>query len=645
MADFKINKLQLSCVKLFFDRCISTPDRKLSESMISKIVEKRLRQEHELNTLMKICEPCRRHLDRYEIPSISEESSDEEVVQRVNLEVLSQESLAATSAESVTSNVAEFSQGINIETFNKGISAILTSPIDPKKIKCSRYVKEKCDEIVRNVRRHIFGLAPEVSPDEEKIKNFDEVIDQLIAKFKASDTTKGEQLQILTVLPRSWTVKKIMDTFGATKYMAQHAKQQLEEKGVLTSHKPSRVSIGLSDETKEIVTQFYESDDISRAMPGKNDYVSIRKEGKRQLVQKRLLMSTLRESYVNFVDENGNVKMGFSTFAKLRPDNCKLLTSSGTHNVCVCTIHENVNLIIHSLKKYNWSLDLETLLKSLMCKNITIDCRLRLCENCKDTSNCEQLLITEIEEKFISEIRFEQWVTTDRCYIDTLVKQPDDFVSYMVSKLEKLIPHDFIKTQQSTFLKKCKTNLKQGEFVVTCDFSENYTFVLQDEVQSHHWNAQQATIHPFVIYYKNGEQIEHLSFVVISEDLRHDSIAVNLFVSKMIEFLQVEHNFLIKKLFFISDGAASQYKNRKNFASLCQFKNKYKIEVEWHFFATSHGKGPCDAIGGTLKRMATRASLAKEREHPIKNAKELCDWAQLRKEEQLTKISFCYTTT
>ena len=83
----------------------------------------------------------------------------------------------------------------------------------------------------------------------------------------------------------------------------------------------------------------------------------------------------------------------------------------------------------------------------------------------------------------------------------------------------------------------------------------------------------------------------------------------------MIEFLQVEHNFLIKKLFFISDGAASQYKN------LCQFKNKYKIEGEWHFFATSHGKGPCDAIGGTLKRMATRASLAKEREHPIKNAK------------------------
>jgi hypothetical protein len=27
----------------------------------------------------------------------------------------------------------------------------------------------------------------------------------------------------------------------------------------------------------------------------------------------------------------------------------------------------------------------------------------------------------------------------------------------------------------------------------------------------------------------------------------------------------------------------------------------FKVRGEWHFFATSHGKGPCDGIGGTLK--------------------------------------------
>ncbi len=33
------------------------------------------------------------------------------------------------------------------------------------------------------------------------------------------------------------------------------------------------------------------------------------------------------------------------------------------------------------------------------------------------------------------------------------------------------------------------------------------------------------------------------------------------------------------------------------------------MPAEWHFFATSHGKGPSDGIGGTVKREATRASL------------------------------------
>lgn len=140
-------------------------------------------------------------------------------------------------------------------------------------------------------------------------------------------------------------------------------------------------------------------------------------------------------------------------------------------------------------------------------------------------------------------------------------------------------------------------------------------------------------------------QVKHLSFIIISEELRHDSVAVNLFISKMISFLRINQSKNINKIYFMSDGAASQYKNRKNFASLCKFKSKYGIEAEWHFFATSHGKGPCDAIGGTIKRMATRASLAKEREHPIKNARELYNWANNRKEEELTKLSFSFATT
>lgn len=33
------------------------------------------------------------------------------------------------------------------------------------------------------------------------------------------------------------------------------------------------------------------------------------------------------------------------------------------------------------------------------------------------------------------------------------------------------------------------------------------------------------------------------------------------------------------------------------------------MSAEWNFFATSHGKGPCDGVGGTAKRLATRACV------------------------------------
>ncbi len=35
----------------------------------------------------------------------------------------------------------------------------------------------------------------------------------------------------------------------------------------------------------------------------------------------------------------------------------------------------------------------------------------------------------------------------------------------------------------------------------------------------------------------------------------------------------------------------------------------FGVEAEWNFFATAHGKEPCDVTGGAIKCLATRASL------------------------------------
>ena len=39
----------------------------------------------------------------------------------------------------------------------------------------------------------------------------------------------------------------------------------------------------------------------------------------------------------------------------------------------------------------------------------------------------------------------------------------------------------------------------------------------------------------------------------------------------------------------------------EEFLNLCHHKDDFKVAAEWYFSATSHGKGACDGLGGTVK--------------------------------------------
>jgi hypothetical protein len=77
---------------------------------------------------------------------------------------------------------------------------------------------------------------------------------------------------------------------------------------------------------------------------------------------------------------------------------------------------------------------------------------------------------------------------TDRCELVTIVKSTEEFIESLLEKLLLLLRHSYIATQQVMFLKELKCNLQSGEFVVLCNFAENYSFVLQYEAQGFHWN-------------------------------------------------------------------------------------------------------------------------------------------------------------
>ena len=143
-------------------------------------------------------------------------------------------------------------------------------------------------------------------------------------------------------------------------------------------------------------------------------------------------------------------------------------------------------------------------------------------------------------------------MSVDRSTLETITKPVDDYVDSFCDQIKLLIPHSFIAKQQSLFQTDATrmSTLLPRQFVVIGDFSENYSFVLQDAAQGFHWNNSQATIHPFVAYYRESGKLEYVSYVIISDCLHHDTIAVHLLQKNLVQFLQGKFSKVDKILFF-----------------------------------------------------------------------------------------------
>ncbi|KAJ8668573.1 hypothetical protein QAD02_010236 [Eretmocerus hayati] len=69
-----------------------------------------------------------------------------------------------------------------------------------------------------------------------------------------------------------------------------------------------------------------------------------------------------------------------------------------------------------------------------------------------------------------------------------------------------------------------------------------------------------------------------------------------------------------------------QYKNKTNFLNLCHHRKDFGLDGEWHFCATSHGKGACDGLGGCSKRSGKKARSQRPTSGQIQNVEDLVQW-------------------
>ena len=164
---------------------------------------------------------------------------------------------------------------------------------------------------------------------------------------------------------------------------------------------------------------------------------------------------------------------------------------------------------------------------------------------------------------------------------------------------------------------------------------------MQNEAQGFHWDTSQCTLHPFVAYWRVQGELRHQSYCCISDATKHDTNMVHAFIGDIITEIRKDVPNLAK-IHYFTDGCAAQYKNKKNFINVCHHQQDFGIPCEWNFFATAHGKGACDGIGGTAKRAVYRESLRRPLRDQILDAQTMFSYLT---ETFQTKIRFVYVSS
>ena len=444
------------------------------------------------------------------------------------------------------------------------------------------------------------GLSPRSVPREIKKKLL--FANALIQDVKES-TSKNKSRK--KAAPSVLAGSKILKRYRLLRQLKEEtglSKRSLQLKPKVANTKARLAKI----EMKNKVVSFLSRDDNSRMMPGKADY----KKHEGEKIQKRYLNDYLGNLYEKFKAENPNIKMSRSRFCNMRP-NFILTTSYTSRNTCLCQRHQNMALKLRWLKSLG--VKVHTSPDAFM-KNVQQD-------------SIDDLLTQCTTEK----VKYSQWKRVEvegkkkMKVVDVEVPR-QEFCNIFKEEMKNFREHaERVKVHYHQ-IKELKQNLPEGHMIVQMDFAENYACQSVEEVQSAYWNSTQVTLHPAVFYYKNNNNdLCHKSTVVVSDELGHNSATVYAIIRKLIPEMKAILPSL-KYVHYVTDSPTSQYRNKKIFHILVKHRSEFGVNASWHYFEAGHGKGPCDGVGGTTKRMADEA--VKQHKATIQDANDFFQWAK-----------------
>ena len=390
----------------------------------------------------------------------------------------------------------------------------------------------------------------------------------------------------------------------------------------------------INEEVVNKIVQFYEFDTISRIDMRKNK--TSKKWGPR-----RYMYTTIRMAHLNFITDNPEMKVSFSSFHKLRPRNVKVRKDTPLIS-SLCPYCHNIRLKLQKANVPGVRTEYD-LYHNLICeKDYTkigkASCIEQKCEICCDWKSKIETLLSNMPDKD-KNITWYRWQQTQytlknggkgihrvlECKNEPFEVFKEELMEDIMKPMQRctFVEHHFAHRYQHKMYDECISSLKPGQCVIVQDFAKNRAIIFQDEIKSNYWSQKQVTIHPSVLYYRliEGEPIRKLVVTHLSDITNHDAHIVHHITQECISVLKNKFSEIDWNRFIIwSDGCASQYKGKNSFYYL----NKYPVLLERNFFASEHGKGPSDAETGLLAMKLDAA--VKTRETVIHNAKSMYDF-------------------
>ena len=503
-------------------------------------------------------------------------------------------------------------------------------------LKHSFYSPKKRKSVAKRCKALLKCLESESDSEDDfktPLKNLNEML-RKVAEYQSTKKHKKAKNIVQEINSQESNISSVA-TLSGSKYSDVYRLMKTPKKCEVNKEYKRR----FSDEQKIEATNIYLDEEVSYCLPDRK-------------YSKLCFMScTIEEAYKNhyLVKSRFKRKLGLTSFTSLKPSFVKKVRQTPLRG-CKCEYCQNLGLLHKSIIDIgfkgipkNHSCSIET----TWCKfrsnseiphdydgcneiheSITSDqlpskkCVLRKCNACgidnyrKALKDLNKNILKKNATAFWS-----QWgigkVFNGRKTVKRWMLQKESgscliLLNIYLEQLNEISLHQFMKIWQLKQFNISLQNLRKGQVLLVHDFSQNLLLYAQDEVTAAHWDHEQVTLHPIVVYYVGscGKMIKE-EVIHMTNNRKHIEKTVAVFQKKTIEFLKSKKVPILEILEW-TDNAPSQYKSRNCF----QRMSLMKYPITRNFFGEKHGKGPSDRAGACFKTYVSKIVKSKKATFP-----------------------------